>query len=246
MTIRHCKRRSPKQDPSCILHTYPQNSPMLLVAPSAKPHEVVMDTVKRRQSLSTCSCSCHRVNKMKTPGSTQDILGTFTVHVRGMLRLTPACDEIACERSAHSSLRISYRFPPWLSSYALHSMIYSDRVAGPQMCLTSTRTVPRNSDIFCFAMQGDISGIQNLFTKRLASPFDNTHNYGYTALHYATDYEHYELCDFLLKAGCRSEVQDFEGRTSTDLAYRKMCEPTFEGSCANRFRELFNEESWLE
>lgn len=160
--------------------------------------------------------------------------------------LTPACDEIACKRSMHSSINVSYRFPPWLSSSALHSMLYTSRATGPQMSLTSTRIISRNSDIFCFAMQGDILGIKELFSKGLASPFDATNNYGYTALHYAIDYGRYDLCNFLLKAGANGTIQDFAGRTSTDIAYQKLCAPSFDPRAAERVRELFDKDSWLE
>ena len=208
--------------------------------------ELVTDLGNMGPPLSTCSCSCHRVSKVKTPGFAEPVIGSFTVNMGGISMLTPACDEIACKRSMHSSVKISYHFPSWFSNFALHSMIYSSRATGPQMSLTSTRIIPRNSDIFCLAMQGDIPGVKNLFTKGLASPFDATHNYGYTALHYATDYGHYELCNFLLTAGAKGEIQDFDGRTSTDIAYHKMCAPSFERSFAERLRGLFDEQSWLE
>ena len=95
-------------------------------------------------------------------------------------------------------------------------------------------------------MQGDIPGIKGLFAKGLASPFDATHNYGYTALHYAIDYGQYDLCNFLLKTGAKATIQDFDGRTSTDIAYQKLCAPSCDPSSADRVRELFDKESWLE
>lgn len=125
-------------------------------------------------------------------------------------------------------------------------MVYGSHALGPQLSVASIRTIARNSDIFCLAMQGDISGIKNLFSKGLASPFDATHNFGYTALHYATDYGHYELCTFLLMAGAKGQIQDFAGRTSTDIAYQKLCAPSFDKTSAEHLRGLFDRESWLE
>ena len=196
--------------------------------------------------LSTCGCSCHRVNKFQTPEFARSTLGKLAVNLGGLSMLTPACDEIACRRSSHSTIKISYRFPPWFSNSALHSMIFNSRSTGPQMSLTSTRIILRNSDIFCFAMRGDIAGVKSLFEKRLASPFDATHNYGYTALHYATDYGHYDLCSFLLKTGARSEVQDFNGHSSIDLGYKKICAPSFDKSAAEAVRGLYDNQLWLE
>ena len=124
------------------------------------------------------------------------------------------------------SFKLTYHFPSWFSNVALSSMVYNNHASGPQMSLTSPRIICRNSDIFCFAIQGDIAGIKDLFSMGLAFPFDATHNYGYTSLHYATDYGHYELCAFLMKAGAKGEIQDFDRRTASDISYHKLvCPP---------------------
>ena len=197
-------------------------------------------------SHSTCSCRCHRTSHFETPNVTDNLIGSWKVELKGVPKLSTACDELACKRSMQSSFKLSYRFPSWLSNLALSTMVYSNYASGPQMSLTCSRIICRNSDIFCFAMQGNIAGIQDLFHKRLASPFDATNNYGYTALHYATDYGHYDLCAFLMKAGARGDLEDFDRRTSSDIAYKKMCAPTFEASSAIFLKSLFNEEAWLE
>ena len=197
-------------------------------------------------SHSTCSCRCHRTTNFRTPGVTDTLIGSWKVELKGVPKLNTACDELACKRSMQSSFKLSYRFPSWLSNLALSTMVYSNYASGPQISLTCSRIICRNSDIFCFAMQGNIAGIQDLFHKRLASPFDATNNYGYTALHYATDYGHYDLCAFLMKAGARGDLEDFDRRTSSDIACKKMCAPTFDASSAVCLKSLFNEEAWLE
>ncbi|KAL8705218.1 MAG: hypothetical protein Q9201_001675 [Fulgogasparrea decipioides] len=214
--------------------------------PTVSPVDTMPNCDKTIASLSTCSCRCHRVNKIRTPATAQGAIGSLTMKLNGFPKLTPTCDEIACRRSMHSSFKLTYRFPSWFSNCALNSMVYSSRASGPQMALTCSRIIPRNSDLFYLAMQGDIAGIKKLFMKGLASPFDASHNYGYTALHYATDYGHYELCDFLIKSGAKGDMHDFDDRTATDIAYHKMCTPSFDQSSAERLRSLFDEESWLE
>lgn len=217
----------------------PLASTMFSPDPISKPANLVA-------SHSSCSCRCHRTSNFRTPNVTDTLIGSWKVELKGVSKLNSACDELACKKSMQSSFKLSYRFPSWLSNLALSTMVYSNYASGPQMSLTCSRIICRNSDIFCFAMQGDIAGIQDLFHKRLASPFDATSNYGYTALHYATDYGHYDLCAFLMKAGARGDLEDFDRRTSSDIAYKKMCAPTFDASSAMCLKSLFNEEAWLE
>ncbi|KAL8731479.1 MAG: hypothetical protein Q9181_004289 [Wetmoreana brouardii] len=233
-------------DPTYPSSSPPNYSPMSPTTPTVSPVDTMLNRGNVIASLSTCSCRCHRVNKIRTPAAAQGVVGSLTLKLNGFPTLTPACDEIACRRSMHSSFKLTYRFPSWFSNCALNSMVYSSRAGGPQMALTCSRIISRDSDLFYLAMQGDIAGIKNLFMKGLASPFDATNNYGYTALHYATDYGHYELCDFLLKAGAKGDMHDFDDRTATDIAYHKICAPSFDQSSAERLRTLFDEESWLE
>ena len=172
--------------------------------------------------LSSCSCSCHRVSAFASPGVLQNVCGALTMKFQAP-GMTPACNEIICSRSKQSSFKLNYRFPPWLLNCAIDTLLTISYVRGPQMALSSTRIIPNYSDIFNFAMTGDLSGIKDLFKSNLASRFDATSNYGYTALHYAIDYGYFELCDFLLKSGARNGILDFSNRSATDLAYSKLC-----------------------
>ena len=222
------------------------SDPETLITESPTETGMVPDPGQMIPALSVCSCPCHRVNKMQTPDFIQPLVGHFAVDLVGISLLTAACDEIFCKKSAHSLVRISYRFPAWFSNAALQSMIYSSRATGPQVSLAPIRIIPRNSDIFCHSMQGNISSIRDLFVNGLASPFDATNNHGYTALHYATDYGQYELCDFLLSTGARADILDFDGRSSADIAYQKICAPSFDSTSAKRLKDLFDKQFWFE
>ena len=196
--------------------------------------------------MSSCSCACHRVSKIKTPVFSEALFGAMTIRVKGIPTISPACDEVTCEKRHSSSLTIRYRFPRWVCDRVMNSMLFAKHASGPQMNLTTTRIICRNSDIFWFSMQGDIEGVKKLFARGLASPYDATHNYGYTALHYATDCGHVELCDFLIKNGASRNILDFNDNSPTDLAYNKICSSDYDGRQQDRMLDLFEEEEWLE
>ena len=183
---------------------------------------------------------------MASPSLAHSVFGSFSVKVQGIDSLTPRCNEVLCRKTRRSAIRFAYRFPSWLLDRGINSVLYNNSVTGPQLSLSSVRIVPRNSDVFCLAMEGDIDGMKKLFTGRLASPFDATHNYGYTALHYAIEYGHVELGNFLLQAGASPEVPDFNGTTALDLAYNQICTPTFDKARRKRLQSMFDDEAWLE
>ena len=197
-------------------------------------------------ALSSCSCSCHRAWSLNSPNLAHNVFGSLSLKVQGIDLVTRRCNEVLCRKARRSVVRFAYRFPSWLLSRGINSILYNNNVTGPQLSLSSVRIVPRNSDIFCLAMEGDTDGMKKLFMKRVASPFDVSHNYGYTALHYAIDYGHVELGGFLLQAGASPEVPDFSGTTALDLAYNQICTPTFDKARRKRLQSMFDDETWLE
>ena len=197
-------------------------------------------------SLSGCRCSCHRTSAFTTPWAMQYTFGALTVKLQGIPYIAPRCDEATCGKGGHSSLGFSYRFPPWLLNRAIHSLLNHSRVRGPQLNLTCTRIVHRDSAIFVFASEGNITGIQNLFRKGSASLLDVSHDSGLTALHYAVMCGHTELCDFLLKQGASREIQDFGSETSVGCAYSLICIRDVDDWSKQRIQCLFDEDLWLE
>ena len=165
---------------------------------------------------------------------------------RGVSGISPACNKIFCTKSRHSSLKLNYRFPPWLLNYAIDTVLSISHIRGPQTSLSSTRIIHIYSDIFVCARQGDVAGIKDLFKKGLASPFDATSDYGYTALHYVIDYRHLELIDFLLKTGARTDIPDFNNRSATDVACVKLCTSDLDPCHKESVQLMFSEDSWLE
>ena len=130
-----------------------------------------------------CGCACHRVYRVKSPHLFQNVFGSLLIKSSGLYGIAQACNEFSCSGNSSTSMRISYRFPDWFLSRMISSVIVSNRLCGPQLSLVVPRVVPSTSDIMSYAFAGNIDGIARLFESRLASPFDVSENFGYTALH---------------------------------------------------------------
>ena len=135
------------------------------------------------QCKPACGCACHRVYRVKSPHLFQNAFGSLLIKSSGLYGITQACNEFSCSGNSSTSMRISYRFPDWFLSRMISSVMVSNRLCGPQLSLVVPRVVPSTSDIMSYAFAGNIDGIARLFELRLASPFDVSENFGYTALH---------------------------------------------------------------
>ena len=173
-------------------------------------------------------------------------LGSLNVRLQGIPYVAPSCDETTCKRIRHPSLRVSYRFPPWFFQRAIHTLISNGHVSGPQLNLACTRVVARDSKIFSLARRGDIAGVQDLFEKGLASPFDASAVGGHTALHLAILRLHFELCKFLLTQGARPDIQASNGLSSADYAYHDFYALNWDEPTRERVQALVNKDSWVE
>ena len=130
-----------------------------------------------------CGCACHRVYRVKSPHLFQNAFGSLLIKSSGMYGISQACNKLSCSGNSSTTMRVSYRFPDWFLNRMISSVIVSNRLCGPQLSLVAPRIVPRTSDIMSYAFAGNIDGIARLFELRLASPFDVSENFGYTALH---------------------------------------------------------------
>ena len=135
------------------------------------------------QCKPACSCACHREYRFKSPSLFQNAVGSLLVKSSGLYGMTQPCNEFSCRRNRSTSMRITYRFPEWFLNRMISSVIVSNRLCGPQVSLVAPRVVSNTSEIMFHAFAGNIDGVARLFEIGLASPFDITDNYGYTALH---------------------------------------------------------------
>ena len=139
------------------------------------------------QCKPVCGCACHRTYRMRSPQSFQNAFGSLLIKSSGFHGLIQACNEFSCRRNRSTSMRISYTFPNWFLNCMISSIIVSNRLSPLQVSLVVPRVVPCTSEIMFHAIAGNVDGIARLFELGLASPFDITENYGYSALHVSSN-----------------------------------------------------------
>ncbi|KAL7921340.1 ankyrin repeat-containing domain protein [Trichoderma austrokoningii] len=138
-----------------------------------------------------CSCSCH------TPAFLNNLLGRLFVRYASLPSISPKCDNQERQASRSGKISLEYWFPPSIWSRILRMELST----GPSLQLDMLRIIPDNSQCINFTVDGNISGLQSLFDRGLASPRDVSSTRGYSLLRWALYSKQYETCRFLLQAG---------------------------------------------
>lgn len=130
-----------------------------------------------------CSCHCHQPNYWQSTQIAGLVFGSLVIAYSGLPYCRQDCNETSCRKQSIPTIKATYRLPQWLLSRIVNFGMSYSYMNGPKMTLSVPRLVPANSDLFAYAVQGDINGIQDLFSRGLASPYDTASNNGRTALH---------------------------------------------------------------
>ncbi|KAI0977540.1 ankyrin repeat-containing domain protein [Xylaria arbuscula] len=193
-----------------------------------------------------CSCCCHQSHSLSTPRFTKLLMGYLFFSYNGIPSLMPRCDEKSCRRSARPSLKVAYHFPAWLLNRMIRFALSETALDTPQLVISIPRTVPDNSEVFAFAVQGNIEGLVSLFNRGLASPSDVGVGTGRTPLHYAVNYNHARVAQYLIQAGADPEWEDHEQATTTALAWRRVFGSLGDDSTLQAFQTTFSSEEFLD
>jgi hypothetical protein len=109
---------------------------------------------RRRECLPMCECRCHKVVRLEMPPPLKQLVGTLRIGASGLPYFTN-CDMRSClRRSRISSVRVSYRFPPWLLRRAVSMLIKLRPLSGPEWLLRTQRVVSPQSLIFTMRERG--------------------------------------------------------------------------------------------
>ena len=114
-----------------------------------------------------CSCACHSRKTFYV----SSYFGTLSGYVSGVSLLGRRCVEYGCRCPTSPSGSIVYRFPNWFWDRLFTMTVSSSPVCGPEINIRFPR-VASPSELFLFAMHGDLKGVQNLFSKGTATPWD--------------------------------------------------------------------------
>jgi hypothetical protein len=126
----------------------------------------------RKSCRPWCSCRCHIRREMRTPGLAKKVIGSLFIGYSGMPAVTEPCNERQCRKRSTSRIVVSYQFPDWFWTRSLLVSFVSASVAGPEMLLRLSNTVPYSSETYQHCMNGDVLGLTRLFETGNASPFD--------------------------------------------------------------------------
>lgn len=154
--------------------------------------------VRLNQHASTCRpgchCACHATRKSTTPAVVDRVLGQMFVGYAGLPLLSAKCDSEECEKSQVPQVSLEYWFPlGFLWSQIIRLQLRYQANIGPQISLSTLRRIPDSAQCVNFALNGNIDGLKDLFSRGLASPRDVSSTRGYSILRVSPD---------LLAEGC--------------------------------------------
>ncbi|KAK0512762.1 hypothetical protein JMJ35_004779 [Cladonia borealis] len=183
-------------------------------ATSAKLQNASIDQSAGFEKLDSLSMAVTR------PGKTmREITGYLLLGYSGRHILQQQCVP-SCFRRTLKSMQMTYFFPRWFVGRAI-SISMSNTIS-PTLSIKSRRVVPEVNQLFSLSKFGDVEGIRFLFNNRLASPDDVHIRWGKTALHFAVDHSHIDLCQLLINCGADPEWVDGTGTTPAERAWRNI------------------------
>ena len=143
--------------------------------------------VRLNQYASTCRpgchCACHASRISATPALVDRVLGKLFIGYAGLPLLTAKCDAEECEKSQVPHVSLEYWFPlGFFWSHIIRLQVDYQGNIGPQMSLSTLRRIPDSAQCVNFALNGNIDGLKDLFTRGLASPRDISSTRGYSIL----------------------------------------------------------------
>lgn len=130
-----------------------------------------------------CSCSCHRIGRIKSPYYLNALFGSLLIGYSGRPWETRTCNDTGC-RSRSTEITYTYTFPQWFMKRMVKMRMAYDQ-GGPELCLRVVRVREGSADIFYFTREFNeeiaIHRIKSLLTNGEASVLDVDPD-GYSAL----------------------------------------------------------------
>ena len=193
-----------------------------------------------------CSCQCHRSSRLKTPDFLRQVTGQLLVGYAGISSLTLPCNEHACAQRQKALVRIQYSFPVWSFIQRMLTLVsYSGGIRGPEKILRMSRIRPGLDEVFIQVQSGNISRLQQLFTKGDASPLDASDT-GWTLLHYALTAGQLSTARFLKDAGADIHAESNSRLTPFDVSWNRILSGCLDDKSELLLRDVFNDDDQLD
>jgi hypothetical protein len=148
------------------------------------PRLKVQTSVYSQSCGHLCRCRCHTESTFTSPRWLRIVLGSLFVGYAGVPGLhNVSCDDEACQQAGHGCFKVAYHFPAWFLTRMITIQDRWSPLGGHIVSMRTPRVVSPKAEIFIYAQQGNIEGLQLLFKERKASPFDVSSSEGRSALH---------------------------------------------------------------
>ncbi|KAI9736213.1 MAG: hypothetical protein M1834_001099 [Cirrosporium novae-zelandiae] len=188
---------------------------------------------------SWCSCVCHQKCRFNTPQILRDIFGTLFLGYSGVPFGLLKCSKASCKRNTTFSFQATYYFPSWYFSHSV-SLGLINNLSGTSLSITM-RPIVRRSELYIFAAQGNVMAVRRLLSNRQAHPNEIHERFGNTALHYAIEFGHPDICEALLTEGADPYIENSVGSSAVDKAWALILTSHNNSSLASRLRSLFGD-----
>ncbi|KAL5345380.1 hypothetical protein ACLOAV_009751 [Pseudogymnoascus australis] len=120
---------------------------------------------------------------------------------------------------------------------------------GPMINIRTPRLIrwmDKEAQLFHFAKAGNINGIRNLFSARVASPFDLTVAQGESALFHAASFGQFKTCKFLIDEGADPNAANMDKVKPVECAWQWILNDRLDLETTSYVREIFDDSDFLE
>lgn len=186
--------------------------------------------LRRRSCHSACSCSCHRTQRLVSPGTLERLVGSLFMGYTGIPSPFRRCDVYDCRQRSLTHVKLTYRFPAWFWNRAIH-VAFLGGGPSPELVLRFPCVRPFESDWGTFVRAGAVEDLKYLIDRKQASLHDVDSKYGMTALHWSMHRCRVDMVSFLIHSGADWAAEDGFGLTPRhcllfDYQYFLPCGPT--------------------
>ena len=128
---------------------------------------------QRLPCTSSCRCNCHKSHHLKSPMLVRRAIGTLFLGYSGYpITIFRRCTLSHCQGQQAFRILVNYFFPSWSLARALEIAITHSFFSNIHVSLKVLRVIPNGAEVFRLALLDDVTGLQQLFSKGIASPYD--------------------------------------------------------------------------
>ncbi|KAI9685104.1 MAG: hypothetical protein M1820_010840 [Bogoriella megaspora] len=190
-----------------------------------------------------CKCTCHKRNRLSTPGLLEPVIGSCSIGFEGLPWQGWKCLP-ECKRKAAASADVNYHFPRWLMMRKLQAS-FQAAVGGPELLLRVSRQLPSQDKLVSLVYTAQFEAVRTLFAEKQASPFDVSGPHCSPLLIHGVFSQNVDMCKLLLDYGADIYAENNVGTRGIDEAWNFILTLP-EGKKRTDFEEMFKSDDYFE